>query len=194
MIERYSRKEMKDIWEDYNKYSIWLDIELAAAEAMEKLKIIPKGVVKKVRSRSPSLLSKSIILRNNKIIYIRKINPTNIKNYKFVEGQVLDNSKQKGTLIKTRDNAVWLKSISYNKKNGGYGTYLLKMSPKAKSLPHEHKGYEEFLILDGELIDHDGKIFKKGNFISFEPGSKHSSWTKDGCLILVFMRGINQAI
>ena len=74
-------------------------------------------IIKKVRSRSPSLLSKSIILRNNKIIYIRKINPTNIKNYKFVEGQVLDNSKQKGTLIKTRDNAVWLKSISYNKKN-----------------------------------------------------------------------------
>ena len=48
MIERYSRKELKAIWSDYNKYSIWLNIELAAAEAMEKLKIIPKGVVKKV--------------------------------------------------------------------------------------------------------------------------------------------------
>ena len=42
MIERYSRKEIKSIWEDYNRYSIWLKIELAAAEAMEKLKIIPK--------------------------------------------------------------------------------------------------------------------------------------------------------
>ena len=52
MIERYSRKEIKDIWEDKNKYKIWLDIELAAAEAMEKLKIIPKGVVKKVKSKS----------------------------------------------------------------------------------------------------------------------------------------------
>ena len=52
MIERYSRKELKVIWEDYNKYSIWLDIELAAAEAMEKLKIIPRGVVKKVRSKA----------------------------------------------------------------------------------------------------------------------------------------------
>ncbi len=49
MIERYSRKELKAIWEDYNKYSIWLDIELAAAEAMEKLRIIPRGVVKKVK-------------------------------------------------------------------------------------------------------------------------------------------------
>ena len=52
MIERYSRKEIKSIWDDYNKYSIWLDIELAAAEGMEKLKIIPKGIVKKVKSKA----------------------------------------------------------------------------------------------------------------------------------------------
>ena len=52
MIERYSRDEIKKIWEDYNRYSIWLEIELAAAEAMEKLKIIPKGVVKKVRLKA----------------------------------------------------------------------------------------------------------------------------------------------
>ena len=52
MIERYTRKEIKSIWEDKNKYSIWLEIELAAAEAMERLKIIPKGVSKKVRSRA----------------------------------------------------------------------------------------------------------------------------------------------
>ena len=52
MIERYSRKEIKSIWEDKNKYSLWLDIEIAAAEAMEKLKIIPRGVSKKVRSKS----------------------------------------------------------------------------------------------------------------------------------------------
>jgi len=52
MIERYSRKEIKAIWEDYNKYSIWLDIELAAAEAMEKLKVIPKGTVKKIKPKA----------------------------------------------------------------------------------------------------------------------------------------------
>ena len=51
MIDRYSRKEMKAIWDEENKFSIWLKIELAAAEAMEKLKIIPRGVVKKVKSK-----------------------------------------------------------------------------------------------------------------------------------------------
>tara|TARA_B110001452_G_scaffold37098_1_gene28353 strand:- start:1392 stop:2687 length:1296 start_codon:yes stop_codon:yes gene_type:complete len=52
MIERYSRKELRAIWEDFNRFSIWLDIELAAAEAMEKLKIIPRGTVKKVKSKA----------------------------------------------------------------------------------------------------------------------------------------------
>ena len=87
----------------------------------------------------------------------------------------------------------WYK-ISYSRENGGHGTYVLKMEPSAKSIPHEHTGFEEFLMLDGELTDPDGKIFKKGDFISFEPGSKHSSHTKNGCLVLVFMRGINQPI
>ena len=84
--------------------------------------------------------------------------------------------------------------ISYNKENGGQGTYVLKMEPGAKSLPHKHKGFEEFLMLEGELIDPDGKIFKKGDFVSFEPESNHSSHTINGCLVLVFMRGINQPL
>ena len=39
MIERYSREEIKKIWQDQNRYKIWLEIELAAAQAMEKFKI-----------------------------------------------------------------------------------------------------------------------------------------------------------
>ncbi len=66
MIERYSRKEIKRIWEDHNRYSIWLDIELAAAEAMEKLKIIPRGVVKKVRSKA-KINPKRILQIENKV-------------------------------------------------------------------------------------------------------------------------------
>ena len=68
------------------------------------------------------------------------------------------------------------------------------MNYNSKSLLHIHTGYEEFLMLEGELTDSDGKIFKKGDFVTFEPGSTHSSHTKDGCLILVFMRGINKSL
>jgi hypothetical protein len=49
-------------------------------------------------------------------------------------------------------------------------------------------------MLEGELIDPDNKIFKKGDFVSFDPGSSHSSYTKVGCLILVFMRAKNKRI
>ena len=64
MIERYSRKEIKQIWEDYNKYSIWLDIELAAAEAMEKFKIIPKGVSKKVKKKAKINVKRILEIEN----------------------------------------------------------------------------------------------------------------------------------
>ena len=51
MIKRYSRKELTNIWEEKNKYRIWLDIELAAAEGMEKIGLIPKGTAKAVKSK-----------------------------------------------------------------------------------------------------------------------------------------------
>ena len=40
MITRYSRKELTTIWSEENKYKIWLDVEIAAAQAMEKYKFI----------------------------------------------------------------------------------------------------------------------------------------------------------
>ncbi len=83
--------------------------------------------------------------------------------------------------------------ISYNNETG-QGSYILKMEPGAKSLPHKHTSYEEFLMLDGELIDPDNKIFKKGDFVTFEPGSSHSSYTKIGCLALVFLRARNEPL
>ena len=83
--------------------------------------------------------------------------------------------------------------ISYNQKNG-QGSYVLKMEPGAQTVPHMHMGFEEFLMIEGELIDSDGTVFKKGEFVSFEPGSQHSSFSETGALIVVFQRGLNEAI
>ena len=83
--------------------------------------------------------------------------------------------------------------ISFDEKTN-FGTYVSKLDPGTKTLPHIHTGNEEFLILDGELIDSDGTIFKKGDFVTYEPNSSHSSYTKKGCLILTFMRGHNNLI
>ena len=52
MIDRYSRKEIRKIWDEKNKYQIWLNIEISAAEAMEKIKVIPKGVSIKIKKKA----------------------------------------------------------------------------------------------------------------------------------------------
>ena len=83
--------------------------------------------------------------------------------------------------------------ITYSKKTG-QGTYVLKMEPGANSKLHEHTNFEEFIILEGELIDPDKHVLKKGDIVTYKPGSKHSSYTKNGCLILVFMRALNKLI
>ena len=63
MISRYSRKELVQIWSEENKYKIWLDVEIAAAEAMEKYKIIPKGVSKMYKKKVKLKLKEFTILK-----------------------------------------------------------------------------------------------------------------------------------
>ena len=45
---------------------------------------------------------------------------------------------------------------------------------------------EEFLILEGDLVDSDGTVFGPGDFVSYDAGTHHNSWTEAGCLIAVF--------
>jgi len=52
MIPRYTRKEISNIWSQENKYKIWLDIEVYASEAMEKAKIIPKGISNSIKKKA----------------------------------------------------------------------------------------------------------------------------------------------
>ena len=51
MIPRYSRPQMTAIWEPENKFRIWLEIEVTAAEAMAELGLIPKEAAKAARAR-----------------------------------------------------------------------------------------------------------------------------------------------
>ena len=67
--------------------------------------------------------------------------------------------------------------------------YLIRVSPGSRSHPHIHQGSEEFLVLDGELTDHDGVVFRTGDFGRFEPGSEHWSFSENGCTLLVILAG-----
>ena len=75
-----------------------------------------------------------------------------------------------------------------------YECFLVRFKPGASSMPHEHTGIEEFLVLDGELTDCDGAVFKTGDFVSYGKGSRHFSSAPSGCLLLVVVRGTNRLL
>lgn len=52
MIERYCTKEMKDLWSEENKYSIWLEVELAALKSQSELGIVPHKICQEILKRA----------------------------------------------------------------------------------------------------------------------------------------------
>lgn len=52
MISRYTRPEMGAIWEEENKFRIWLKIEVLACEAMNKLGDVPDADLKRIQKRA----------------------------------------------------------------------------------------------------------------------------------------------
>jgi adenylosuccinate lyase len=51
MIERYTRKEMGDIWSAATKYRIWFEIEAHGCDALAELGVIPKAAAKNIWER-----------------------------------------------------------------------------------------------------------------------------------------------
>lgn len=86
----------------------------------------------------------------------------------------------------------WL-NIDFDETNR-VGTYLLKFAPGAGSMMHEHGETEQFLVLDGELVDCDGFVMRPGDFVRYDKGSQHSSHTVGGCTILVVLKGPNRRL
>lgn len=52
MIERYTRPEMGKIWSEQNKYQCWLDVELAASEALAHLGLVPPEAAASLRQNA----------------------------------------------------------------------------------------------------------------------------------------------
>jgi len=52
MIKRYTHPEMGAIWSDRRRYETWLDVELAAADAMAEAGIVPDEAARDLRARA----------------------------------------------------------------------------------------------------------------------------------------------
>jgi adenylosuccinate lyase len=52
MIQRYTRPEMGAIWSDQNKYQCWLEVELAASDALAELGEVPAEAARDLRAHA----------------------------------------------------------------------------------------------------------------------------------------------
>ena len=69
----------------------------------------------------------------------------------------------------------------------GTGFHVYRLEPGASSTPHEHACDEHFLVLDGDLVDHDGFRYGPGDMVMLRRGTRHNSRTETGCTIAVFI-------
>ena len=52
MISRYTRPEMGRIWSDQNKFQQWLEVELAASEALAERGVVPAEAARLLRAHA----------------------------------------------------------------------------------------------------------------------------------------------
>lgn len=69
----------------------------------------------------------------------------------------------------------------------GAGFHIYRMAPGTASQPHEHTSHEQFLVIEGELEDHDGHVYRAGDFVLLKKGTQHFSRTRTGCTLAVFV-------
>ncbi len=69
----------------------------------------------------------------------------------------------------------------------GVGFHLYRMEPGSSTRPHRHTCDEQFLVIEGDLTDHDGFEYRTGDLVLLKSGTIHNSSTRDGCLLAVFI-------
>jgi quercetin dioxygenase-like cupin family protein len=76
----------------------------------------------------------------------------------------------------------------------GEGFHLYRMPPGMTTRAHAHAGEEHFYVIEGDITDSDGRTFRKGDIVSYRDGTEHSSHTKDGCLLVVWISAAERSL
>jgi anti-sigma factor ChrR (cupin superfamily) len=76
----------------------------------------------------------------------------------------------------------------------GVGFHVYRMPAGMTTRGHRHNGHEQFLILEGELHESDGTIFRAGDLVFYRDGTEHYSYTPNGCLLAVHIAGPEFAV
>jgi adenylosuccinate lyase len=51
MIPRYSPKDLSELWSSDRRFQVWLEVELAACDAMEEAELVPRGTASRLRDQ-----------------------------------------------------------------------------------------------------------------------------------------------
>jgi anti-sigma factor ChrR (cupin superfamily) len=76
----------------------------------------------------------------------------------------------------------------------GTGFHVYRMPAGMTTRGHRHNGHEQFLILEGELHESDGRVLKAGDLVFYRDRSEHASYTLNGCLLAVHIAGPEIAV
>lgn len=77
--------------------------------------------------------------------------------------------------------------LQVNGGKTGYGFHVYRMAPGQTTIAHEHVGDEEFLLIEGDLVDHDGVRYQPGDLVWLRSGTKHHSYSEKGCVLAVYL-------
>lgn len=79
---------------------------------------------------------------------------------------------------------VWRKPLEREAKESGHTTSVVKYEAGARFKEHSHPLGEEIFVLDGVFSDEHGD-YPTGSYLRNPPGSKHSPFSEEGCVIFV---------
>ncbi|SAL40999.1 anti-ECFsigma factor, ChrR [Caballeronia peredens] len=70
-------------------------------------------------------------------------------------------------------------------ERGAWRSYWMRLAPGARSFLHRHDDTELIMVLSGVFTDDDGTDFLPGQTVSYPAGSRHSTYSAQGCTVLV---------
>lgn len=88
MIERYSREEIKKIWEPEQKFQYYLDVELAVCSAYEQLEQIPTEALERIKNNATFSLNRideiEAVVNHDVIAFLTNVNESLKEDAKYM--------------------------------------------------------------------------------------------------------------
>ncbi len=106
------------------------------------------------------------------------------ENYNLDFSQNLAIDTNKLDWLESPVETVLRKPLEREGKEHGHTTSVVKYLPGAKFTSHAHPFGEEIFVLEGVFSDEHGD-YPEGTYIRNPPGSSHSPFSKEGCVLFV---------